>query len=116
MMGIGGPQYRWREMSQSRKRYCVSNFPPANSAIFFLAFSESMPSNFPEFTNSPSPSQHSETIFTSGTACPGIGSGTMRGGSMTFRIGSLYFFAKSKSRASCAGTAMMAPVPYPEST
>jgi hypothetical protein len=30
----------------------------------------------------------------------------------TTRIGRLYWFANSKSRSSCAGTAMSAPVPY----
>ena len=31
-------------------------------------------------------------------------------------MGSPYFFANSKSRWSCAGTLITAPVPYPEST
>ncbi len=37
-------------------------------------------------------------------------------GAITSRIGSPYFFAKAKSRSSCAGTAMIAPVPYVTST
>ncbi len=37
-------------------------------------------------------------------------------GRTTTRIGSSYFRANSKSRSSCAGTAITAPVPYSPST
>ena len=37
-------------------------------------------------------------------------------GRTTTRIGSAYFRANSKSRSSCAGTAITAPVPYSPST
>ena len=44
------------------------------------------------------------------------GSSSPSGGFTTTAIGSPYFFANSKSRWSCAGTAITAPVPYSIST
>ena len=60
------------------------------------------PSNAPEFMSFPS----SVTV----------GSRSPPSAATTCRIGSLNCVANSKSRLSCAGTAMMAPVPYSMST
>ena len=43
-------------------------------------------------------------------------SGSPASGCTTMGFGRLYFIANSKSRWSCAGTAMIAPVPYSSST
>ncbi len=75
--------------------------------ISSLAATALMPSNWPEListsfaecsTNAPSPT------------------GSPPAGATTGRIGRPYFWANSKSRWSCAGTPMTAPVPYSIST
>ena len=54
--------------------------------------------DFDEFTEAPSPTNPCQSVFASG-------------GWTTCTIGSSNFLANSKSRSSCAGTAMIAPVP-----
>ena len=66
---------------------------------------QGMPSNAPEFISFPP----SDTLG-NGSLSPSPSLAT------TCRIGSLNCVANSKSRLSCAGTAMMAPVPYSMST
>src|SRR5690554_917280 len=57
MMGIGVPQYRWRDSSQSRSRYTTAGsptFPADNSAVIAAAPSSlDIPVNRPEPTNVP---------------------------------------------------------------
>ena len=105
--GIGVPQYLWRLMSQSRRRYCVSRFPQPFSSnhapIFSIASGVGRPSNWPELHDRPSASV-AAVIF----AGSGIGSPSVR---TTGIIPSPYFLTKSKSRWSCAGTPIIAPVP-----
>src|SRR3989338_982252 len=59
-IGIGVPQARWREISQSlrRKRTTCVAFPALASfpVMAWRAFTESIPSNSPEFTKTPSSS------------------------------------------------------------
>ncbi len=62
------------------------------------------PSYLPEFTQRPfSLSAYHSCQASSENGLPGM--------SMTCLIGSAYFFAKWKSRSSCAGTAITAPSP-----
>ena len=65
-----------------------------------IAAALSSPSSGPEFTSWPSP----------GVATP-VCAGSGRPVSTTIRTGSPNLRAKSRSRWSCAGTAMIAPVP-----
>ena len=51
-----------------------------------------------------------------GVGAPADAASSDRDGATTARMGRLYFLQNSKSRSSCAGTAMMAPVPYSSST
>ena len=102
--GIGQPQYRWRESSQSRRRYEIVAWPrPSRSSqptIFSSASRFCIPSKSGcEFTIGPSPEY--------GSSSPP---------SITRRIGRSKVCAKAKSRSSCPGTAMIAPVPYSMST
>ncbi len=57
MSGIGQPQYRCREMPQSRNRYCTRFFPRPRfsrlAAIASTAAWNSSPENSPEFTVTP---------------------------------------------------------------
>src|SRR6266849_2710636 len=89
-------------MHQSCSRYCTRGVarpppPPPRSAsqatILRAPSMQGIPSNAPEFISTPS----SETIgnFSPATAT-------------TWRMGSLNWVANSKSRLSCAGTAMIA--------
>src|SRR5882672_8327913 len=98
MMGIGGPQYRCREMHQSWSRYWTRGVARPRSAsqatIFPAPSRHGMPSNGPEFMSTP----FSATV---GNVSPSTAT--------TCRIGRLNCVANSKSRLSCAGTAMMAP-------
>src|SRR3989338_7907239 len=48
IIGIGGPQWRGREISQSRRWYLTSIFPPTKSVIFFPASTFKRPLNGPE--------------------------------------------------------------------
>src|SRR4051812_31191098 len=61
---MGVPQYRWREMPQSLRRYCTvrSPIPRASAAadIFAIASSTDRPVNSPEFTSTPGPSYASD--------------------------------------------------------
>src|SRR2546425_3249637 len=102
MIGIGGPQYRWREMHQSCSRYCTwgvaSPLDRSQATIRRPASRHGSPSNSPEFMSTPS----SLTVGNGPSA------------RTTGRIGSLNAVANSKSRRSCAGTAMMDPVPRSE--
>ena len=60
-----------------------------------------------EFTRTPS--FDTAAVIAGSAASPSTGR-------MTTRMGSAYLRANSKSRSSCAGTAMTAPVPYSPST
>ena len=117
IIGIGGPQYRCREISQSRKRYVVFFLPPSAFVILTFATAESMPSYTSELTNTPCPvyGSSSTILFRRRTAISSAVS-SCASGSMTDTIFSQYFFANAKSRVSCAGTAIMAPVPTFPST
>jgi len=68
---------------------------------FAVASGVESPSIGPEFTAVPSPLKQT----------PSPRPGVPAGGSTTSRIVRLYFWANSKSRSSCPGTAMMAPLP-----
>ena len=93
MMGMGAPQARWREMSQSRRRYDVvarplpsfSNQPMTSG----MASGVRRPSNGPEFTMRPSP-VHASAIAS--------GSSSLSSGWMTTRTSRPCSRANSKSR------------------
>ncbi len=68
--------------------------------IFFFASGVGRPSSGPELMFTPSP----VNAWFGSTALPSAGA-------ITWTIGMSNFFANSKSRSSCAGTAMIAPVP-----
>ena len=88
-----------------------------------LASGTVRPSNWPELTSTPrslsrygrplSSSPESPSPWADGLPPPLCASPA---GSTTRTIGSPNFRANSKSRSSCPGTAMMAPVPYSIST
>ena len=107
MIGIGSPQYRCREKSQSRSLNWTALFPRlrvpshATDSLFGLWRRKAVQRHF---------------------GIGGIDSRSIAGARLavitlppdtTSTIGSEYFFAKAKSRSSCPGTAMIAPVPYP---
>src|SRR3989344_7763206 len=48
MIGIGSPQYLWRENTQSRSLYCVFFVQFTDVVISHFAFSDSMPLKSPE--------------------------------------------------------------------
>ena len=104
--GIGQPQYRWREMSQSRSRNWTRSLPQpscsAKATMTCFACAEGMPSKRPECTSTPGSVQ-----APSAPAGPFAPSGTITG-----RTGSSYCRANTKSRWSWAGTPITAPVPY----
>ncbi len=75
----------------------------ADAAIFSHASSVGSPENSSECTLSPCSVSASLIVAPSAASCPGS--------LTTTRTGSPYVRANSKSRWSCAGTAMMAPVP-----
>src|SRR5256714_11002395 len=108
-MGMGVPQYRCREMSQSRSRYVTLGLPIpvffASEAIAFLPISLDVPLYGPLRTIVPGPEYAASIARCSSPS-----------GLTTSLIGSPYCFANAKSRSSCAGTAMIAPVPYVAST
>ena len=103
-IGIGAPQNRCLDTSQSRSRYPTAARPrPLSSSVAVIAAIASdlfIPSNGPELTRVPSP----------GVACQD-GPGSGRSVCTTTRTGRSKARAKSRSRWSCAGTAMIAPVP-----
>ncbi len=112
MIGIGGPQYRWREMHQSYSRKRTVPLPcPSRSSQAVMSRSASLagrPVHGPECTSAyPSVSVSASSIGAS-ASCPARAS--------TRVTGRPNLRAKAKSRSSCAGTAMMAPVPYSIST
>src|SRR6266705_3954361 len=125
---MGVPQYLWRETPQSLRRKMVSFFPKlfasAKAAIFSLAASVGRPLNWPELMLTPysvKASVGSLADIEDPDAKPvsGIPADTDsidRDGATTARMGRLYFLQNSKSRSSCAGTAMTAPVPYSSRT
>jgi hypothetical protein len=102
MIGIGSPQYRWREKTQSRslKFTFGSPFPfsASQAVIFFFASSTERLSSMPELTITPV----SQSVKASSFTFPPLTTSTM---------GRPNFLANSQSRVSCAGTAMIAPVP-----
>ncbi len=104
MIGIGVPQKRWRDSSQSRSRKFTAPVPlPSTSRISMILAMASVlvrPSSGPELTRVPSP----------GVASP-VSPGSARPVCTTTRTGRSNLRAKSRSRWSCAGTAMMAPWP-----
>src|SRR5882724_1261454 len=123
MMGMGVPQYLWRETPQSLSRKMVSFFPncldAANAAIFSFATSVRRPLNSPEFMLIPLPVNGSAgacTDIEDPLSKPDGGAAFASSAATTVRIGRLYFLQNSKSRSSCAGTAITAPVPYSSST
>jgi hypothetical protein len=68
--------------------------------IFFLAWGVGRPSSDPELMFTPSPVNAAFESIVEPSA-----------GFITCTMGMPNFFANSKSRSSCAGTAMIAPVP-----
>src|SRR5229473_8364876 len=125
---MGVPQYLWRETPQSFRRKMVSFFPKlfasAKAAIFSLAASVGRPLNWPELMLTPYSVKASVGTLADiedpdAKPVSGVPANTDsidRDGATTARMGRLYFLQNSKSRSSCAGTAMMAPVPYSSST
>ena len=111
MMGMGAPQYRCLEISQSRRRKDTAWRPvPCSSSHAVTAGMLSgvrRPSKGPEFTMMPSCSW----ALPMRSPCSVSPSGWM-----TTRIGRPCSVANSKSRWSCAGTPITAPVPYSMST
>ena len=101
--GIGAPQYLWREIPQSLSLWFVIILPRPSfsnfSIIKLLASSELRPFISSEFIATPyseyalEPSLSPSSGFTTGF------------------IGRLNLLANSKSLWSCAGTAMIAPLP-----
>ena len=114
MIGIGVPQYRCREMPQSFSRYWTVRWPvprrSAFSAMIRRASVDHKPVYSPESTTRPGSEYASVIVEASSEASPSPS------GWITTRTGSPYFRANSKSRWSCAGTAITAPVPYSPST
>jgi len=106
MIGIGQPQYRCREMPQSRSRQttCLRPRPFASRsrAIASTAASWSRPSKAPEFTQRP---------YSAYQGCQASVEYGRPSTSMTGTIGSPYFFANAKSRSSWPGTPITAPSP-----
>src|SRR5579871_2895770 len=103
IMGIGAPQYRCLETHQSCSLKLILNAPfrvSASQLVTALIPSGRFffPENSAESTMTPS-SSYAASIFAGSSDDPDSGP-------MTTLIGSLYFFANSKSRWSCAGTAM----------
>ena len=110
MIGIGAPQYRWREISQSRSRNVTAGSPrpslaPATRPPSRSTRASGSPSNGPELTITPSCGVRLghrvgvERLDARGAGSrPGPAARASR--------------ANSKSRWSCAGTPMTAPVPY----
>src|SRR4030042_4220422 len=110
-MGIGVPQYLCLDMSQSRSLYWTVFLPQPFFCRYLvmssLTFVLVVPENFPEWTRTP------ESVY---ARVISLGSRSKWWGFMTTFMGILYFFANMKSLWSCAGTAIMAPVPYSSST
>ncbi len=77
-------------------------FASAQAAIFGIASSAGRPSNAPLFTTFPGPTYAVASVSPSSFSPSGW---------MTTRTGRSYLRANSKSRSSCAGTDMIAPVP-----
>ena len=111
-IGIGGPQYRWRLISQSRSRKLTARFPrpwvSSHAVTSAIDAGVARPSNGPLATITPSAANASVIVAPS--------SGSPSSGCTTTRTSMPCSRANSKSRWSCAGTAMIAPVPYPIST
>jgi hypothetical protein len=74
----------------------------------FFPSSEGVPSNSPDATITPGATWAASIVAPS--------SFSPSAGWMTTWTGSRYFRANAKSRSSCAGTAITAPVPYSTST
>ena len=111
---MGVPQYRWREIPQSFSRNCTVRWPIARrsalAAMMSMASVDQRPSYSPDATTLPGSSLAAVIVAASSGTAPSPS------GCITTRIGSEYFLANSKSRWSCAGTAITAPVPYSPST
>ena len=99
-------------MPQSFSRNCTVPWPmprsSASSVMAAVAASDVMPSYLPELNSMPS--------FDVGVVERALAGASPSAGRITGTIGRLYFCAKSKSRSSCAGTPITAPVPYSPST
>ena len=100
-------------MSQSRSRKFTVRLAAAllvasQAATFAMEPGERSPSNGPLLTITPSCGMASVIASGSIASAPG--------GWITTRTGSPCCRANAKSRSSCAGTAMIAPVPYSIST
>src|SRR5579864_5084561 len=100
MIGIGVPQYRWREMPQSLRRYWMERWPiprrSTSAVIRRRASSDERPDHSPDRTRRPSSEAASINASASRAAPPS--------GAMTTAMGRRYLRANSKSRWSCAGT------------
>src|SRR6202030_4872125 len=105
---MGVPQYLCREIPQSFNRNPVSHLPnpPASAPSDIRASASSVVSPLydPEFTLFPYSVNASFNVSLLNIA-PSFGC-------TTIGIASPYFVANSKSRSSCAGTHITAPVPY----
>ncbi len=92
-IGIGAPQYRWRDTPQSLRRKFVVFLPEPCSlkyvAIESKASSKFKPSNCPEFITLPF---STNALFSKSALM------VASFGSITNLIGRLYFFANSQSR------------------
>src|SRR5579859_2694900 len=90
-IGIGQPQYRWRETPQSRNRQvtCLSPrpFPLRSAAIASTDRAKSSPSYLPEYTQTPWSVYHD---------CQASSEYCFPSTSMTCTIGSPYFLANAK--------------------
>src|SRR5256885_12304897 len=103
--GIGAPQYRCLEISQSRSRYFTARLPTpcasSQSQMRSTATDDSSPENSPLFTSAPGPR------YGSRSTPPGP-----HEEAMTSRNGRAYRRAEPKTPPACAGPALIAPAPY----
>ena len=112
-IGMGSPQYLWRENTQSRSLYVIFGPPEFSSSslsvIALLASVVVMPSKSPLLTLTPC-SVNAASIGMPSSSLTWSPPPTAAGATTRFTPNP-NFVANSKSRSSCAGTAITAPVP-----
>ncbi len=111
-MGNGSPQYRWRLNSQSRSRKLTVPSPRPRCSSQALTRALAAGTSRPSRDSSPAAELMMRASFALNESSQAAGSVPRPSvGSTTQTIGSSKARANAKSRLSCAGTAMIAPVP-----
>ena len=105
MIGIGGPQKRCRDTSQSRSRKLTAPLPSP------FASSQSMVTRLASPTPRPSSEISSLAELIAGPSPVKASPSQSSGGCTVRTMGRSNFVANSQSRWSWPGTAMIAPVP-----